>query len=83
VIQGSLLWRCRRGIRELDLLLKRFMECNYDKLSDEQKQAFADLLELPDMDIMDWIMGRGTSPPAPLLSIIEMIRDVNKTAAVN
>ena len=81
--QGSLLWRCRRGIREMDLLLQRFMECHYGKLSEKQKQAFADLLEQTDLEIMDWIMGRGTPPPDPLLSIIEIIRDINNPAAVN
>jgi len=84
VNQGScLLWRCRRGIREMDLLLQRFMECRYDQLSDAEKQAFAGLLEQPDLEIMDWIMGRGTLPPEPLLSIIKMIRDVNNPAAIS
>lgn len=80
---SSLLWRCRRGIREMDLLLQRFMECRYDQLSDEDKKAFAELLEQPDLDIMDWIMGRAIPPSDSLLSIIEMIRDVNNPAAVN
>lgn len=82
--QGSrILWRCRRGIREMDLLLQCFVERHYDQLSTDEKKVFAELLDLPDPDIMDWIMGRGDPPPDSFLSIIEIIRNVNKTATVN
>ena len=75
---SSLLWRCRRGIREMDLLLQRFVECRYGQLTDKDKQVFAELLEQPDLDIMDWIMGRTVPPSDSLQSMINMIRDVNK-----
>ena len=61
----------------MDLLLQRFMECRYDQLSDAEKQAFAGLLEQPDPEIMDWIMGRSMSPTT-FESIIEKLRDTNE-----
>jgi len=75
--KSNLAWRCRRGIREMDLLLQRFMECRYSQLTDAEKQAFADLLEQPDLDIMDWIMGRSMSPTI-FESIIEKLRVTNE-----
>ncbi len=51
-------WRCRRGMRELDLVMSTFLDSRYEHLSVEQQEAFAQLLEENDMDIMDWIMGK-------------------------
>jgi len=62
----------------MDLLLQRFVECRYGQLTDKDKQVFAELLEQPDLDIMDWIMGRTVPPSDSLQSMINMIRDVNK-----
>ena len=41
-------WKCRRGMLELDLLLERFLETHYEKLSLEDQKIFEELLELPD-----------------------------------
>ena len=55
---SRLLWRCRRGIREMDLLLERFLQIRYPGLSDEEKQLFDALLDETDPDLLAWIMGR-------------------------
>ena len=73
----SLRWRCRRGIREMDLLLQTFIDKYFDTLSAEEITAFENLLEQPDLDIMDWIMGRSDPPSAAIKTIIEQI---NKAA---
>ncbi len=51
----QLLWRCRRGTRELDLLLGRFVENHYIDLSQDEKQAFAALLEIEDPALAQWL----------------------------
>lgn len=76
--KSSVLWRCRRGIREMDLLLQRFIEQRYDGLSADEKATFATLLEQPDLDIMDWLMGR-IAPPAAFRPIIDLLRATNVT----
>jgi antitoxin CptB len=75
---SSLLWRCRRGIREMDLLLQRFVDQRFDDLSDAEKQVFSELLDQADPDIMDWIMGRSTPPTAAMQSMVDMIREAGK-----
>jgi antitoxin CptB len=35
-----LLWRCRRGMKELDVLLERFARERYEAAPPEQKRAF-------------------------------------------
>ena len=38
----------RRGLLELDIVLGRFMEKEFDNLSDEELSVFVEILELPD-----------------------------------
>ncbi len=56
-------WRCRRGIRELDLVFGRFLERGFDTLPAAELEAFERLLEQNDLDIYDWLLGR-TDPPS-------------------
>lgn len=51
-------WRCRRGLLELDIVLQRFSEQHLADLSANELVAFDDLLELPDNDFLDVVMGR-------------------------
>jgi len=57
-----LTWACRRGMRELDLLLAAFLERGYRHLSVTEQRIFEDLLECPDPLLYDYLMGR--LPPA-------------------
>jgi len=41
-------WRCRRGMKELDVLLERFLQGRYTQASLRHQQAFERLLGLPD-----------------------------------
>jgi antitoxin CptB len=49
-----LIWKCRRGLLELDLVLQRFIPT----LQDEDVQPLQALLDLPDNDLWDIIIGR-------------------------
>jgi antitoxin CptB len=66
-------WRCRRGLLELDLLLKGFLERDYDRLGPEERAVFVELLEQPDNDLLDLAMGR-TEPAPRYRSVVEMLR---------
>jgi antitoxin CptB len=61
-VTKRMLWRCRRGIRELDLVFGRFLERGLDALSPADLDGFERLLDQNDLDIYDWLMGR-TVPP--------------------
>jgi antitoxin CptB len=57
-------WCCRRGMKELDVLLERFLEKSYADASSEQKRAFTSLLALPDPLLAAYLLGHAT-PPEP------------------
>jgi antitoxin CptB len=70
---GRLRWRCRRGMKELDLLLTRYVEEEYGRASPAVRRAFLELLEAPDPVIYAYCMGQA-HPPTPILSaVIERI----------
>ncbi|HTT00771.1 MAG TPA: succinate dehydrogenase assembly factor 2 [Steroidobacteraceae bacterium] len=53
----QLLWRCRRGMKELDVLLERFARERYATAPIERRRAFERLLELPDPLLADYLLG--------------------------
>jgi antitoxin CptB len=55
---GRLRWRCRRGMKELDTLLTRWLEQSYGVASSQQQRVFREFLELPDPEIAGYLLGR-------------------------
>jgi antitoxin CptB len=53
-----LAWRCRRGMKELDLLLMQWLEGSYPGASAEHRAVFAQFLELPDPEMARYLLGR-------------------------
>jgi len=48
-------WKCRRGLRELDLLFRRYSEDKLDSLSKEDFEMFNSILDLEDQPLYDFI----------------------------
>ena len=55
--KAKLRWACRRGMLELDVLLRPFVDEAYDALSEEDKAIFQRLLTADDPDLFAWFMG--------------------------
>ena len=72
--RSRLIWRCRRGIREMDILLLDYLETHYDNASIEDQNTFEELLEEADLDILSWIMEK-TSPDKKYINLISFIRE--------
>ncbi len=51
-------WRARRGMLENDLLLERFLDRHAGALRPAAVEALARLLELPDGELLDLLLGR-------------------------
>ena len=72
----ALLWRCRRGMKELDLLLSRYVDTHYGTASPADQQAFRELLEAPDPLIHAWCLGRAVPPTPALTALIARITSI-------
>ncbi len=64
---SRLRWKCRRGMREMDILMGRFLDRGYDGLDEAGRAAFERLLDLPDQDILQWLWS-GDDPADPQLA---------------
>jgi len=62
----------------MDLLLEHFVRDHYEGLPDDQKAAFAELLDQPDLDLLAWIMGRTAPPSTDMARLIAQIREANQ-----
>jgi len=71
---SRLRWRCRRGIKEMDLILQAFLERKYSSLSLQEKVLFDKILDETDLDIMDWILGRSQPDNSEYNVLIELFR---------
>ena len=75
----SLRWQCRRGMLELDVILRPFMDEDLPQLDDRIQRGFVRLLESSDLELFRWLL-RGESPvDAEFRELIEVIRDHHQT----
>ncbi len=64
---GPLRWRCRRGMKELDVLLERFAQQLLPQASAAECRVFAELLALPDPLLAQYLLA-GKPPAEPHLA---------------
>jgi len=57
---NRLRWKCRRGMRELDLLFKEFSETEMLKLSNDEVRIFKNVLNYDDQALYDFIFKKLT-----------------------
>lgn len=50
-------------MKELDVLLSRILEQDYQGYDLNQQKIFEEFLETPDPVLLDWVMGRSTDYP--------------------
>ncbi|MDP6917606.1 MAG: succinate dehydrogenase assembly factor 2 [SAR86 cluster bacterium] len=64
----------RRGLQELDIIFKPFVEERFEYLSDKDKLSFLDLLQNNDVDLLDWILN-DLPVPEDFNKIVTQIKD--------
>ena len=55
--KGKLRWNCRRGMKELEVLLLPFLEYCYDDFDSAFQRQFVRLLGFDDASLFSWFMG--------------------------
>jgi len=69
-------WRCRRGLRELDVLLMGYFDQYFTKSSAEQQAAFLALLDMQDPAILSYLTGN-VKPENP--AIVDIIQQLTRS----
>ena len=70
---GRLRWRCRRGMKELDVLLVRWLERRHGAADAAARETFERLLELPDPDLNAWFLGRARPEDPAFAALVDDI----------
>jgi antitoxin CptB len=73
--EARLNWQCRRGMLELDLMLKNFVEKCYFSLPLKTKKAFHQLLNCQDQILLDYLMGQDVPTNKDVADVAKQIRD--------
>jgi len=73
--EGYFRWHCRRGMKELDFILNRYLDCSFHTMTDEDKLLLHDLLLEQDMLLWYWFSGKSkpSEEQACYQSLIEQI----------
>lgn len=66
-------WRCRRGMRELDQLMERYLDRCWRAASAAERAQFEQLLLTEDDKLWRWFMGREAVDDPSLRGVVERI----------
>jgi len=66
-------WRCRRGMRELDQLLERWLMQRWKAASDAERGVFLRLVDSEDDRLWAWFMGHEVPEDAELAALVHII----------
>jgi antitoxin CptB len=70
---ARLQWRCRRGMRELDLLLGSWLERHWASADSGRRHTFQLLLEQPDPELAAWLIGGERPEDRRLAALVDDI----------
>ena len=70
----KLRWRCRRGMRELDQLLERWLEREWRQSPTAQREVFLQLLDTEDDKLWRWFLGHEIADDVEIAALVEHIR---------
>ena len=67
-------WHCRRGMRELDHLLGRYLDREWRQASASERGVFLRLLATEDDKLWRWFMGYEAVTDVEISPLVERIR---------
>jgi antitoxin CptB len=71
---GRIRWDCRRGMLELDIVLARFMEQNFEQLTPQEVEVFKGLLAYSDPDLWELLQSDETGVDDNVRKVLLLLR---------
>jgi len=71
---SRLRWRCRRGMKELDVAMTAYLEKFYSAAPEDEQAAFLRLIDTQDPVLMDMLMGKVAAPDENMDRVVQTIR---------
>jgi len=77
---ARLRWRCRRGMHELDGVLESFARNALPTLDADDFALFERILDLPDPELVAYLLGRSAPADPDIARLLERIRSSHRPA---
>jgi antitoxin CptB len=71
---SRLRWLCRRGMKELDVVLVRYLDNAYESATTIEQDRFRALLQMPDPDLYNLLLGRDVTDDPDLARFLRQLR---------
>ncbi|MFO1428302.1 MAG: succinate dehydrogenase assembly factor 2 [Steroidobacteraceae bacterium] len=72
---GRLRWRCRRGMKELDVLLERWLARDWAAAPSDERAAFDRLLDLQDPELARYLLAGAIPADTATARLVARIRE--------
>ena len=79
--RARLAWRCRRGMKELDLLLLAWLETAWPAASVADRNTFEQILELPDPELAGYLLGHAQCNESRIATLVASLQAMAARAA--
>ncbi|MCP4283400.1 MAG: succinate dehydrogenase assembly factor 2 [Gammaproteobacteria bacterium] len=73
---SRLRWLCRRGMKELDLVLTGYLDNHYSDSGESGQSGFRKLLELQDPELYKLVLGKQSTDDSDMAEVLQVIRNV-------
>ena len=74
---SHLRWLCRRGMKELDVVLNAYLDRRYQTASNDERRRFSRLLELADPELYRLLLGRERAGDAETRRLVDILRGIS------
>ncbi len=74
-LKKKILWQCRRGLWELDIILLPFVEKEFTNLNTQDQLLFQQLLKYEDIELFDIFINKIEPQESQFINLIQLILD--------
>ena len=74
-LKKKILWQCRRGLWELDIILLPFVEKEFTNLNKQDQLLFQQLLKYEDIELFDIFVNKIEPQESQFINLIHLILD--------
>ena len=74
-LKKKILWQCRRGLWELDIILLPFVEKEFTNLNKQDQLLFQQLLKYEDIELFDIFINKIEPQENQFINLIQLILD--------
>ena len=74
-LKKKILWQCRRGLWELDIILLPFAEKEFTNLNKQDQLLFQQLLKYEDIELFDIFVNKIEPQESQFINLIQLILD--------